>query len=349
MKVNTLQLRRALCAALFVLLLNVVGMNNALAQNQVATLQHNDTITGVFYGSDAFTLAYSAAVDGDDITLSSGFFSGINIGKSITIHGAGPVYDSLTGLTPTIITGNIALSTDNISFEGVQFTGAIQPVYATYAINPFVDNINFLKCNINSIGSSWYAGVRLNWQFVDCIIKSFNPSDAYYRSMSIINSVVRFNKYKHNSESQPTNIHNSVVVFDSIVNIKNIVAFNSIIATSSGHDVSNCTFYNCIGIKTGETSLFEGQIANNTMEVDGYDDVFKTFAGTVSYEEDYKLKENIATTFLGSDGKEVGIYGGLMPYKARPGYMIIKNCNVASQTDANKKLSVEIELLNDGE
>lgn len=349
MKTINFKMKWALSAALFVLLLNVVGMNNALAQNQVATLQHNDTITGVFYGSDAFTLAYSAAVDGDIITLSSGFFSGIDIGKSITIHGAGPVYDSLTGLTPTIITGNKRLIVDNISFEGVLFTGLIAPGWSNSQTH-LANNINFLKCNINCIGTTtWYAGTHLNWQFVDCIIKNFHTSDAYYPSMSIINSVVRFNKYNHNSESKPTNIHNSVVVFDSIVNIKNIVAFNSIIATSSGHDVSNCTFYNCIGIKTGETSLFEGQIANNTMEVDGYDDVFKTFAGTVSYEEDYKLKENIVTTFLGSDGKEVGIYGGLMPYKARPGYMIIKNCNVASQTDANKKLSVEIELLNDGE
>ena len=193
----------------------------------------------------------------------------------------------------------------------------------------------------------------LNWRFVDCIISTFSISSGnyctYFYGMSLINSVVRFQKYYHNSESQPTNIHNSVVVFDSIVNIKNIVASNSIIATSTGHAVSNCTFYNCIGIKTGETSLFEGQDVHNTMQVDGYDDVFKTFAGTVSYEEDYKLKEEISTTFLGSDGKEVGIYGGVMPYKARPGYMIIKNCNVAGQTDANKKLSVEIELLNSGE
>lgn len=348
MKTINFKMKWALSAALFVLLLNVVGMKNALAQNQVATLQHNDTITGVYYGSDAFSSAYNAAANGDVITLSSGFFSGFAINKSITIHGAGPVYDSLTGFTPTIITGNISLHTDNISFEGVQFTGALQPYYNNNYLN-LANNISFLKCNINNISYSWHAGTHLNWQFVDCIIKKFNTNDANYYSMSIINSVVRFEKYYHNSEYRPTNIHNSVVVFDSIAIIKNIVAFNSIIASSSGHAVSNCTFYNCIGIKTGETSLFDGQNANNTMEVDGYDDVFKTFAGTVSYEEDYKLKENIATTFLGNDGKEVGIYGGLMPYKARPGYMIIKNCNVASQTDANKKLSVEIELLNDGE
>lgn len=317
----------------------------AFSQNQVVTLQHNDTITGAYYGSNAFAEAHTAAVDGDIVTLSSGTFSSCDISKSITIHGAGCVYDTLTGVIPTVITGSFNLRSSNLSFEGIQFTGTI----TSYNANN--NNNSFLKCNIQSIGASYNSGTRMNWQFVDCIIKSFNPSSisTYYHGLSIQNSVVRFKKYYHSSESNVTTINNSVVLFDSIVNIKNIMAFNSIIATSSGHAVSNCVFYNCIGIKTGETSLFEGQMAHNSLEVDGYDDVFETFRGTVSYEEDYRLTELTATSFLGSDGKEVGIYGGVMPYRARPSYMIIKNCNVAGQTDENKKLSVEIELLNSGE
>lgn len=81
------------------------------------------------------------------------------------------------------------------------------------------------------------------------------------------------------------------------------------------------------------------------MEVDGYDDVFDTFTGAVSYANIYQLKEEIATSFLGQDGTEVGIYGGIIPYKTRPSYMILKNCNVAGQTDENKKLNVEMELI----
>ena len=60
MKLNTLQFGKAMSAALFVLLLSVAGMKNALAQNQVATMQHNDTITGVTANRDieaCFTLA----------------------------------------------------------------------------------------------------------------------------------------------------------------------------------------------------------------------------------------------------------------------------------------------------
>ena len=69
-----------------------------------------------------------------------------------------------------------------------------------------------------------------------------------------------------------------------------------------------------------------------------------SFNGTVTYDNSYQLKEEIANTFIGNDGTEVGIYGGMMPYTTRLSYMIIKQCNVAGKTTQDNKLSVEIEL-----
>ena len=343
MKLNTLQLRRTLSAAMFVLLLSVAGTKNALAQNQVATLQHNDTITAVFYGENAFVSAHNAAVAGDIITLSSGTFNNCNITKAITIRGAGCVYDSITQVTPTIIPGNFSINQHNINFEGIRFTGTIQ----SWTKN----NISFVKCNINSITTDYNYAISMNWQFVNCIIKDFrrNSERHYFHGMSIINSVVKFTQYGHSDIYNPTTISNSILLFANGQPINNINAYNSIIATVSGHTVSNCTFFNCIGIETGETLLFEGQIAQTVMEVDSYEDVFETFTGTVSFNNIYQLKEDIANSFLGHDGTEVGIYGGLMPYRTRPNYMIIKNTNVAGRTTEDNKLGVEIELLNAGE
>lgn len=338
MKVRTLQFGKAISAALFVLLLSVAGMKNALAQNQVATLQHNDTITGVFYGQNAFSSAYNAAANGDVITLSSGTFNAITIYKSITIRGAGCVLDTVTNVLPTIVPGDFALRANNITFEGIWFTGTIN-ISEIWSVN----YSSFVKCNINRIINSYSTGSKLFCQFNNCIISKYESSR--HHGTSIINSVVRFTSYNHTDIYNPTNIYNSVIVFDSILPINNIVAYNSIIATASGHNVSNNTFFNCINIKTGETSLFEGQLNTSNMEVNSYSDVFETFDGTISYENIYQLKSSIATSFLGHDGTEVGIYGGIMPYKTRPSYMILKNCNVAGQTDENKKLNVEMELI----
>lgn len=330
-------LKWALSAALFVLLLSVAGTKNALAQNQVATLQHNDTITGVFYGQNAYSSAFNAAVNGDVITLSSGTFNAVDIHKSITIRGAGCVLDTVTNVLPTIISNDFGLSTNNITFEGVWFTGTIN-ITSWNSCQYF----NFVKCNINGIKNTSPFS-KMFGQFNNCIISNYNS--IRHHGTSITNSVVRFTSYIHDDIYNPTNIYNSVIVFDSILPINNIVAYNSIIATASGHNVSNNTFFNCINIKTGETSLLEGQLNTSNMEADIYSDVFETFDGTISYENIYQLKNSIATNFLGHDGTEVGIYGGIMPYKTRPSYMIMKNCNVAGQTDENKKLNVEMELI----
>lgn len=167
--------------------------------------------------------------------------------------------------------------------------------------------------------------------------------------MSIINSVVRMTDYSQSNTYNLISIFNSVVLFSNGLNISNLTANNSIIATVSGHTITNCTFNNCIGIETGESSLFEGQTASNCMEVNNYEDVFETFTGTVSYDNIYQLKEEIASSFLGNDGTEVGIYGGMMPYNPRPAYMVIKRCNVAPRSTVDGKLSVDIEVLTEGE
>ena len=347
MLTTSLSMRRALSAALFVLLLSVAGTKNAFAQNQVATLQHNGTITGTYYGENALTSAYNAASNGDIITLSSGAFSCPTISKRVTIHGAGCEFDSVTNIMKTQIFSNFVLyNSSNTSFEGIHFSGTIN----CYGSGSSSHSNSFVKCAIYSIiqpgSSGCYSNYNLN--FVNCIIKNFaTKTNSIYcmLGLSFINSVVRFTSYDHTNIQYPNTIYNSVVLFDNGQNIKNIIAYNSIIATVSGHTVSNCTFFNCIGIKTGETSLFDGQTCSNVMEVDGYDDVFETFDGTVTFDNIYQLKNSIATSFLGHDGTEVSIYGGIMPYKTRPSYMILKNCNVAGQTDENKKLNVEMELL----
>ena len=339
MQTSNLQLKKALSAALFVLLLTVAGTKNALAQNQnqVATLQHDGIITGAFYGQNALASAYNAAVNGDVITLSSGTFNAITVIKSITIRGAGCVFDTVTNVLPTIIPGNCDPRTSNITFEGIWFTGSI-------SLADWVNenNISYIKCNINNINDI-SSHTSMNYQFVNCIINSYVSRT--FHGTSIVNSIVHFTAYNHTDIYNPTNIYNSVVLFDTGLTINNVVAYNSIIATISGHNVSNNTFFNCIGIKTGETSLFEGQLNTSNMVVNNYSDVFETFDGTISYNNIYQLKNSIATSFLGHDGTEVGIYGGITPYKTRPPYMILKNCNVAGQPDENKKLNVEMELL----
>lgn len=337
MKLNSLQLRKALSVALFVLLLSVVGTKNALAQNQVAVLQHDD-ILSAFYGPNALSLAHEAAVDGDTITLSSGNFNGCDLSKAVTIHGAGCYEDVVSQRPPTCFVGNLSITKNNealpLTIEGVWF-GTV------YYCNRTTSNIHFIKCNIGDMDrGNAYSCTNL---YIDnCIIKDFEFVGS---GLLVQNSVVRFSYHSQIIQYNISNINNSVVCFNDGVTMDNTRVYNSILATADGNTASNTTFYNCIEIKTGDSNIFEGQLNNSNMQVNSYEEVFRTFDGTVDYNENYQLKSSIANSFLGNDGTEVGIHGGMLPYNSRPHYMIIRNTNVAGRTTNDDKLNVEIELI----
>lgn len=333
---------------LFVLLLSVVGMKNAFAQQQVAILQHNDTLSA-FYGPNALNLAHTAAADGDTITLSSGNFEGCTLTKAVTIHGAGCTDDTASYLAPTRIVSDLKLQkaseTMPLTIEGVWFN----KVYCFYIQNYLTKNVRFIKCNVDiltyySLGYS-NEGIR-DFYLDNCKIKQYDC----YKSSGVIlqNCVVRFTNHYQNNAYHMNFIYNSVICLNDNVTLNNTRGFNSIIATGNGNTASNSTFYNCIDIQTGSSNIFEGQLNQTNMQVNSYEEVFETFAGTVTYAQNYQLIDEIATTFLGNDGTEVGIHGGMNPYNPRPPYMIIRNTNVAGRTTEDDKLSVEIELISNG-
>jgi hypothetical protein len=161
--------------------------------------------------------------------------------------------------------------------------------------------------------------------------------------------VTKLRGYNQQDHNPPNAIFNSVVLLENGVGMDRTVVMNSIIKTTDNNSHTNSSFFNNIGIKKGTTSIFEDMYYSTNMEVNDYADVFETFDGTVTYDNIYQLKEEILNTFSGNDGTQVGIYGGPNPYNTYLPYMIMKRCNVAGSTDSNHKLSVEIELRDNGE
>ena len=348
MKVKALQFGKALSAALFVLLLTVAGTKNALAQTLVATLQHGDSVS-FYYGSNAMSEAYEACEAGDIITLSSGSFAvpWYPIGKAITLRGAGYVADNISGVQPTVIANEIVIGSGDeegisLTLEGIHFSGDVRFENLTHP--------KFVKCNFNSISYHYYDKNMNNAQFNNCMINDFNFSCT--TNTTLMNCVV-WNGFNIDPE-------------------RSVTAFNSIFGLYSGHAQSlsayNCIIirnswtlgltdysvaYNCIGIKQinegqGDNPLFE-VTTFDCVEYDELTDVFETFEGDYTYEEPFILKSDIATTFLGNDGTEVGIYGGFMPFTSRPSYQIVKHYNVPNKSDAQGHLNVGLELYSEDE
>ena len=334
MKAKALQFGKAISAALFVLLLVVVGTKNALAQTQVATLQHGDDVSA-FYGQNAFVEAHTAAQTGDIITLSSGTFVPCEITKAITLRGAGCAVDTVAHTNPTIFGGNITLNVADtanfLTIEGILFTNEV--IYKT------LYSPRFNKCNFTEIDNE--DDLMHNAQFVNCIINTFWLYDS--RATVLINSVV-WNARDIVSEVA-LSLYNSII---QIGDASGLSANNSIIIRthSSNAPNSTCSFVNCIGIRpSGYGTAFGSGYTTGCINYTSYEEVFESFTGDFSLEELFILKDEIATGFLGTDGTQVGIYGGFMPYTNRPTYMVMKRCNVANKSTVDGKLSVDIEVV----
>lgn len=83
---------------------------------------------------------------------------------------------------------------------------------------------------------------------------------------------------------------------------------------------------------------------NSYLNYNEFEQLFKDFTGTYSRDQKFELCNEAKTKYLGTDGTEVGMHGGLLPYNSIPSYPRITKMNVANKTTADGKLSVEIEV-----
>ena len=338
MKFKTLQLKKTAFAMLIGLLLSVAGLTNAFAQDQIAVLQHEGVIT-TYYGGNAFVDAYTAAENGDMITLSEGTFNGCSINKAITIHGAGYSYDSISMTAGTRLNGSIYINggtqAEHLVIEGIGFVTiwyqelayaelkrcSISHIYDSSDAS--AHDVRFINCSIGTLDLE----KATNFVFINSVV---NKAEAF-KSQTTEKNVIGYNSYFY-FYCTGTGCNNNKPKYSDFTNCILGEYNNNMIPESS------CILNNCICIKGGYGSLLQNATHTNCMEVESLEDIFED-------EGYYVLKDEIATSFLGTDGTQVGIYGGICPWTDRPIYMIMRHCTVGTRTTNDGHLSVDIEVV----
>ena len=322
---------------LFTLLAIVATVITTQAQTSlVATLSHEGK-TSAYYGAEALVNAAAAAENGDVITLSSGTFKGATIAKSITVRGAGmSVGDD--GSLPTVISSNMIASVDNITLEGLY-------VNATLFINGWTNsNDMFIKCRFTYVATSG-SGNAYNMRFIHCRIA--NGTQFYDNSSAtFVNSII----CKPNG-SCLYNFLNCVILFTQGNNQGGYGVSPSAIVNSS---LTNCFVYSvgtngfpksttpAYNVGSKEVLWNNSTLASNAV-VEDFTTLFKDFTGEYGDDVTFKLTATGAA-YLGSDGTQVGIYGGSLPFDPTPTNPRITKAQVAGQSSANGKLSIELEV-----
>lgn len=309
----------------------------------LATLSHEGQIS-TFYGATALREAHSAATHGDIITLSSGTFVSVNITKAITLRGAGMAIDTVHNTLPTVISGDFDI---NIA-DSVSQKLTMEGVYSNHSIHYInVNNPVFLKSRFKEIryyGSTVPSRKIKDALFVHCRIAE-GISLYTNCSASLINCIVN---YPSSSDSKTSNYEftNCVVYYANSVMASSYI--NCVLSNDgySSYDYlsRSCSAYN--NISTCRHSF--DNIPNNTNRtVEKIETIFKTYKGGEFKNldsENFELTDAAKAKYLGSDGTQVGIYGGMLPYNTTPSNPQITKCKVASKSTADGKLSVDIEV-----
>ena len=321
------------------LLVLVLFGTRVMAQSSLlATLNHEGTIT-TFYGTNALQQAHSAAVEGDVVTLSSGTFASVNITKAITLRGAGMTLDASTQTEPSVLANNFSIEIPDESTKRLTIEG----IYSNQ------------KITIKRLKNALFLKDRMYYVDVD-------NSGSIAKDLTFIHCRITYQYYGYNNSNNSASFQNSIV---SYISGMNYIFHNCIIRyynNNSQYDLcgnseyKNCIITHCLinsptSTSTYYNNLFIGTSANQinnipnktNVNVNREEDKIKNLL-TYSDDNDYKLTEEAKAIMKGTDGTEVGIYGGSLPYDPTPTNPQISKFNVAAKTTADGKLSVDIEV-----
>ena len=309
----------------FMLTLLAVTALPSLAQSSlVATLVHDGNIS-TYYSANALKDAYNAAVDGDIITLSAGTFNATDITKRITIRGAGCELDK----NPTILSGQFEIKDGDGNLEQQIL---MEGIHANYFNCRSLTNATFLKCEFatseTNIGGPNLIRFLNNVNFIQCIISNLSSAGP---DIITLNNCVIDNFRSNTATGTVIEINNCVI--NKVNNLVYVTCTNSFIKpyNDTYNYYSNSRLINCVvPLKVGINC------ENVNCKTVPYD--------IEPFENGYHLKAEYASEWLGNDGKEIGIYGGSLPYDPTTTNPQISKFNVSSKTTADGKLSVDIEV-----
>lgn len=326
-----------------ILLVMVLGVAQWVSAQgmSVATLQHGDQMKA-FYGLDAFVEAMEEAVAGDLISLSSGNFNPPEvIEKVVVIQGAG-MYLNDWNTSPTYINGSIEVALPEEACKGLMLEGLSMAHDCDIQISSNVENLCISKCKMRHLDFADITAtdVLLDRCYIGGTLRTGTEADG---GLVVRNSYIG-NLYAENYNASNRTFTNCVIneTFSSgwgWVSAKcsgifenNIIKNLYVNATGSYHN-------NIIQSIDGDPN--EHGSLNRQVDMDG-DGVFAEGSFPVGENSDPHLTDAAAAEYLGTDGTQVGMYGGATPFTIVPSSPQVTNSEVAPYSDANGKLNVKI-------
>ena len=330
----------------YLFLLLIVLSISSYGQRVVAL--HGATGIAYFNGVSPFVDAYNAASTGDTIYLPGGAFTPPSeINKGLIVFGVGYHPDSTAATNPTLISGNLLLreDADNFYMEGVEISGQLNAT-ANESVNQFTIRRCRFDGTVNFTGN--LTNPSTQGAFIECVfIQGINLQNVTNSILSncILEANVNYsnsNQFKNLILLRPNASYYTRIFENCNTNdISNCITLNNntYFITGTGNIINNNLFV-VANPEFGSSSITNG----NYFSVDPASIFIDQSGSQFTYAQDYHLQT--PETFPGTDGSQVGIYGGIFPFK--PGsvpitpHISIKE--VAPVTDEDGNLNVTIQV-----
>lgn len=323
----------------------------SFVQGQQKVALHSNGTTTIFGGANPFTDAYNAAVNGDTLYLPGGTIPyPSTIDKGLVIIGAGHYPDSTLATGKTILTGDLVIlqNADKLWLEGIEVTGNIR-----FQNNHKVDSVTIRRSRFVNLLIEGNGGTPCvdNNIFENVITGGVNFGNATSSMLSnnIIGGQISFASNIGISNNILLNNPSTIAFYSATFRSVNVCFISNNVVFRNHGGGSNVNF-DC-NLNTFSNNIFTlvPDIGTNTF-TDNYNSidistVFVSQSGNVfDYTHDYHLVN--PATYLGIDGTEVGVYGGMYPIKdgAVPQNPHIQAKTIATATDTNGDLQIQIQV-----
>jgi len=316
----------------------------AFAQNLIAVQNGS---TPAFYTK--LTDALSYAQSGDTIYIPGGSFESVSINKEIHLIGVGANPDSTFITNRTVISGlNLQKGSDNGSIQGCHLSGQC-------SISEGIDRYSITRCYINK-GISFNADAA-HFLITENILGGFGDGCLYGGFHSIVlkgsGHIVANNIIKADIISSGGNVFENNVFLYSTTWCQPLSCsyekFYNNIFLSGGQGTTNCIAKNNLGYFYNDIDGRNNQGTNNySIGSSSFDEVFVSFsvANGWSFSSDLHLKPDSPYRNAGTDGTDIGIYGGAFPWKegSVPSNPHFKSVKINPKTDNSGNLNVKIKV-----
>ncbi len=297
---------------------------NALTINK-AMLVHNGNVT--LFDGDKMQDAVNAAVDGDAIYLTLGTFKPFNVTKKITIRGTGET-SVIDGSVDISIPGSPKLTSPVL--EALAVSG-------TVSVKSQVDDMIIRKCKIGS----FFIIAQVDGAVLDrCYITNTLSLSQYIKGMTVVNTKLYHVEAANSSATQNTtfvncNIYGLNCRYFSATIINSILAYPCLTPGNTTSDSSIKTINSTVLLNT----LIYNSNSSYTLIIGSSSVAQNCYKNGFSISTSCECTPN--SSYVGTDGTIVGIYGGDTPYTLEPTVPKVTNSDLQLDME-NKKLNVNL-------